>query len=178
LLLEDLGDRRSGDQLHGCSAQDAFSAIRQLASFHAEWWDNPKLETIDWVPLAESDFNKGGVALYSIAWPLFLQKFGSALPDDVRRIGERLSDQIVGMLDRFNDRPRTFCHGDYRLDNMFFGVRPEHAPVSVVDWQIALRTTGTFDSATLSARACHRQCAARSRSNCYAPTTTASSNSA
>jgi len=145
LLLEDLGDRRSGDQLHGCSAQDAFSAIRQLASFHAEWWDNPKLETIDWVPLAESDFNKGGVALYSIAWPLFLQKFGSALPDDVRRIGERLSDQIVGMLDRFNDRPRTFCHGDYRLDNMFFGVRPEHAPVSVVDWQIALRTTGTFD---------------------------------
>ena len=64
---------------------------------------------------------------------------------DVRRIGERLSDQIVGMLDRFNDRPRTFCHGDYRLDNMFFGVRPEHAPVSVVDWQIALRTTGTFD---------------------------------
>jgi hypothetical protein len=61
LLLEDLGDRRSGDQLQGCSAQDALLAIRQLASFHAEWWDNPKLETIDWVPLAESDFRGGAV---------------------------------------------------------------------------------------------------------------------
>jgi Domain of unknown function (DUF227). len=55
LLLEDLGDRRLGDQLKGCSAEDAFAAIRQLASFHAEWWDSPKLETIDWVPLGESD---------------------------------------------------------------------------------------------------------------------------
>src|SRR6476646_7731201 len=100
LLLEDLGDRRLGNQLKGSSAEDAFTAIRQLASFHAEWWDSPKLKTIDWVPLAESDLTKGGLALYPIAWPLFLQQFGSDLPDDMRRIGERLSDQIVGMLDR------------------------------------------------------------------------------
>jgi hypothetical protein len=147
LLLEDLGDRRLGDQLQGCSAEDAFAAIRQIASFHAEWWESPKLKTIDWVPLSESDINKGGLTLYPIAWPLFLQQYGSALPDDFRRIGERLSDQIVGMLDRFKDRPRTFCHGDYRLDNMFFGVRPEHAPISVVDWQIAIRGNGTYDVA-------------------------------
>ena len=37
-----------------------FAAIRQLATFHAEWWDSPKLKTIDWVPLGESDLNKGG----------------------------------------------------------------------------------------------------------------------
>jgi aminoglycoside phosphotransferase (APT) family kinase protein len=82
------------------------------------------------VPLGESDLNKGGLALYSIAWPLYLQQFGADLPDDMRRIGERLSDQIVGMLDRFQDRPRTLCHGDYRLDNFFFGERPEHDPWS------------------------------------------------
>jgi len=145
LLLEDLGDRRLGDQLQCCSAEDAFVAIRQLASFHAEWWDSPKLTTIDWVQLTESDLNKGGLALYPIAWPLFLQQFGSDLPDDMRRIGERLSDQIVGMLDRAMDRPRTLCHGDYRLDNFFFGARPEHTALTVVDWQIATRSIGTFD---------------------------------
>src|SRR5579872_6810215 len=48
LLLEDLGDRRLGDQLKGCSSEDAFAAIRQIASFHAEWWDSPKLKSIDW----------------------------------------------------------------------------------------------------------------------------------
>jgi hypothetical protein len=147
LLLEDLGDRRLGDQLQGCSADDAFAAIRQIASFHAEWWESPKLKAIDWVPLGESDINKGGMALYPIAWPLFLRQYGSALPDDFRRIGEQLSDQVVGMLDRFKDRPRTLCHGDYRLDNMFFGVRPEHAPITLVDWQIATRTNGTYDVA-------------------------------
>jgi len=145
LLLEDLGDRRLGDQLAGCSAEDAFSAIRQLASFHAEWWDSPKLKTIDWVPLGESDLNKGGLALYPFAWPMFLQQFGSDLPDDMRRIGERLAGQIVGMLDRARDRPRTLCHGDYRLDNFFFGIRPEQAALTVVDWQIAVQSIGTYD---------------------------------
>jgi aminoglycoside/choline kinase family phosphotransferase len=76
---------------------------------------------------------------------LFVQQYGSVLPDDLLRIGERLSDQVIGMTDRFKDRPRTLCHGDYRLDNMFFGTCPEHAPVSVVDWQIAIRSTGAFD---------------------------------
>ena len=131
--------------MKGCSAEDAFAAIRQLASFHAEWWDSPKLKAIDWVPLGESDLNKGGLALYPIAWPLFLQQIAPDLPDDMRRIGERLSEQIVGMLDRFIDRPRTLCHGDYRLDNFFFATRPEHAGLTVVDWQIAIRSTGTYD---------------------------------
>ena len=145
LLLEDLGDRRLGDQLKGCSAEDAFAAVRQIATFHAEWWDSPKLKTIDWVPLGESDLNKGGCALYPIAWPMFLQQYGSNLSDDMRRVGERLSDQIVGMLDSFKDRPRTLCHGDYRLDNFFFGVRPEQAALTVIDWQIAVQGTGTYD---------------------------------
>jgi hypothetical protein len=145
LLLEDFGDRRLGDQLQGCSAEDALSAIRQIASFHAEWWESPKLNSMDWIPLGESDINKGGLALYPVAWPQFLQLFGSALPDEFLRIGERLSDRVVGMLDRFKDRPRTVCHGDYRLDNMFFGECSEHPPVSVVDWQIAIRSSGAYD---------------------------------
>src|ERR1700687_4419934 len=58
LLLKTLGTRRLGDQLKGCSADDGFAAIRQLASFHAEWWDSPQLKTTDWGPLGESELNK------------------------------------------------------------------------------------------------------------------------
>ena len=166
LLLEDLGDRRLGDQLQGCSREDAFAAIRQLASLHAEWWDSPKLKAIGWLPHVESDLNKGGLALYPIAWPLFLQKFGSELPEDMRRVGERLSERIVGMLDRFRDHPRTLCHGDYRLDNFFFAARPEHAALTVIDWQIAIQSTGTYDVGYF----------ARSNWTCCATTTTGSSN--
>ena len=144
LLLEDLGDvgleigcRALGrGRLYGDPSARVIS--RRMVGI-------PKLQTIDWVPMGESELNKGGLVLYAFAWPLFLQQFGSDLPDDMRRLGERLSEQIVGMLDRVQDRPRTLCHGDYRLDNFFFGARPEHDALTVVDWQIAVRSIGTYD---------------------------------
>jgi len=145
LLLEDLGDRRIGDQLAGCSAQDAFAAVRQLATLHGEWWDSPKLQPFEWMPLGESELNKGGMALYPIAWPLYLQQFGDGLADDMKQMGERLCGQIAGLLDRARDRPRTICHGDFRLDNLFFGSKPGQAALTVVDWQIVIRSIGTYD---------------------------------
>lgn len=145
LLLEDLGDRRLGDQLQGCSKDDVFATVSQIATLHGEWWESPKLNEIEWVPRGESDLNKGGMALYPFAWPMYLQKFGVGLADDVRSMGERLQPQIAGMLDRFRERPRTLCHGDYRLDNMFFGNGSGQTPLTVVDWQIAIQSTGTYD---------------------------------
>lgn len=145
LLLEDLGDRRIGDQLNGCSAEDAFVAVRQIATLHGEWWDSPGLEALDWMPAGDSELNKGGMALYPFAWPLYLQRYGDGLPDDMRRIGERLCGQIAGMLERTRDRPHTICHGDFRLDNLFFGARSDQPPIAAVDWQIALRSVGTYD---------------------------------
>ena len=38
----------------------------------------------------------------------------------------------------------TFCHGDYRLDNMFFGDDGEFA---VIDWQVSGLAGGNFDVA-------------------------------
>ena len=103
LLLEDLGDRRLGDQLKGCPAEDAFAAVRELASFHAEWWDSPKVATIDWVPLGESELNKGGLFLYSIAWER----------RDVRRLPCKLElgieVELVGVQAAFRTWRETTC---------------------------------------------------------------------
>jgi hypothetical protein len=145
LLLEDLGERRLGDQLNGCSAEDAMLAVRLLADFHAQWWESPKLGALEWMPTSDSDLNKGGLMLYPFAWPMFFERFGSKLPSEFKSIGERLSGQLAGMLDRFRDRPRTVCHGDFRLDNLFFGTKPSHPPLTAVDWQIAVKSTGTYD---------------------------------
>lgn len=41
LILEDLDSGRPGDQVAGCSLQDAELAIRQVATMHAAWWGNP-----------------------------------------------------------------------------------------------------------------------------------------
>src|SRR5229473_7337484 len=44
LLMEDLAPARVGDQLAGCSAEDARSAVGALAKCHALWWRNPRLK--------------------------------------------------------------------------------------------------------------------------------------
>src|SRR4029079_10196445 len=43
LLMEDLAPAQVGDQVAGCPVAHAELAIRELAKFHATWWDSPKL---------------------------------------------------------------------------------------------------------------------------------------
>src|SRR5205085_3514 len=40
LLFEDLTALRPGDNLYGCTLEDAVLAVRQIARFHARWWEH------------------------------------------------------------------------------------------------------------------------------------------
>jgi aminoglycoside/choline kinase family phosphotransferase len=153
LLLEDLSACRLGDQLAGASADELRLAVAELAKLHAAWWNSPRLEAFPWVPVANDPVNKAGLALYPQAWPAFLERFGHALPEAMRRTGERLGACVGAILDRFTVAPRTICHGDYRLDNLFFG--GPAAPLAVIDWQIAVRSVGTYDVGYLMSQSVH-----------------------
>lgn len=145
LLLEDLAAARLGDQLAGCSIEDAELTIREIAKLHTAWWNSPKLDELTWMPEARDPINKAGVALYPQAWPSFMERLGHTLPEEMQRIGERLGAQVGDILDRFVEGPRTICHGDLRQDNLFFAAKPGDAPLTLIDWQIALRGVGTYD---------------------------------
>jgi len=145
LLLEDLAGARIGDQLAGCSADDAKLAIANLAKSHAQWWNHPRLDSLTWMPVTADPINKAGMALYPVAWPQFLERFGSNCPAEVLRIGEMLEPHFTAMLDMFSSGSRTVLHGDYRLDNLFFATSPGEVPLHVIDWQIAMRGIGTYD---------------------------------
>jgi thiamine kinase-like enzyme len=41
--------------------------------------------------------------------------------------------------------PHMLCHGDARLDNIFFGSPDGKQPLTFVDWQIAVRARGPYD---------------------------------
>jgi hypothetical protein len=145
LLLEDLGGSRIGDQLASCSLDDARLALDELTKLHIAWWNKPELETLTWVPATEDPVNKAGLSLYPLAWPGFVERLGSTCPAAMLRTGEKLGAQAGAILERFSAGPRTLLHGDYRLDNLFFGVRPADPPLTVIDWQIAVRGVGTYD---------------------------------
>ena len=45
--------------------------------------------------------------------------------------------------------PHTIVHGDYRLDNLFFGGADPRGEPAVVDWQLSTRGCGVYDLAYL-----------------------------
>ncbi len=145
LLLEDLASARIGDQLRGCTLEEARLLLRELATLHAAWWNSPRLAELDWVPDSGSPINKAGLTLYPLAWPAFVERFGKETPPELLTIGERLGQHVNQILDRFCQGPRTLCHGDYRADNFFFAAEPGQPPLRVIDWQIAVRAVGTYD---------------------------------
>jgi hypothetical protein len=145
LLIEDLGDARIGDQLESCSIEDAERVIDELARLHAAWWNAPELEALDWVPDANSEVNRSGLMLYPMAWPMWKERFGEAVSERVIRAGEALGARYPEILDRLVAGPRTLCHGDCRLDNLFFATDPTHPALRAIDWQIAIRGVGTYD---------------------------------
>ena len=152
LLLEDLANARQGDSVAGCSMDDAQRAIVQLARFQAAWWDNPRLDELDWMPL-KCEESSAYVDIYPGAWASLLTQAGDGMPEKLRQLGEMLRPQITGIKTRLTRRPRTIVHGDYRLDNCFFDDAPEPKPPVVLDWEFCARGRGVCDVATFISEA-------------------------
>jgi hypothetical protein len=155
LVLEDLGGLRVGDQVAGATIDDAERALRTAADLHAAWWDNPALDTLDWMPAGNDAVYKMAATNYPLAWPFFVDGFGDLLTAEQRSIGERLIDRVGDLIEENARPPWTVNHGDFRLDNLFFDDHADHAddgapagPCTVIDWQIASRSrTGCLDVA-------------------------------
>jgi aminoglycoside/choline kinase family phosphotransferase len=145
LLLEDLSRIRLGDQLAGATVDEAKLAVHELAKLHAAWWQNPRLHAFDWMPMANDQVNKMGLTLYPQAWGVFMERFGAKLDPRMIPIGQKLGAKVNDILDRFATRPLTICHGDFRLDNLFFHDSGSERPLTAIDWQITIRSTGTYD---------------------------------
>lgn len=147
LLLEDMAPARMGDQLVSVSVPDAELCVRELARFHAAWWDTARMHELEWIPLASDPVNLFVEPVYQQSWPPFLATLGANLPQEMKELGERMNTRITKLFHGFDDLPRTIVHGDFRADNLFFGDDTGRPPLAVLDWQICVRSTGTYDLA-------------------------------
>ncbi len=150
LLLEDMAPARVGDHAEGCTLEEAELAIREIAKFHATWWEHPRLEELAvWLPMMDAPVHQSAEGSYQQAWEPFIQNFGERLSPAMRKTAEAISTRIIKLQSSISDRPHTIIHGDYRTDNLFFATPEGGDPLSVVDWQIACRGRGIFDVAYL-----------------------------
>jgi hypothetical protein len=130
LLLEDVAPAQQGDQIAGCSAEQARLAIRELARLHAPVLGDPALASTDWL----NQSPVVGQALVSQLLPGFLDRYGDRVAPEHRALCKRFVASLDGWLAERRP-PVGLVHGDFRLDNMLFGAAGSPRPLTVVDWQ-------------------------------------------
>lgn len=145
LVLEDLSPAEPGNQIAGCSVEQARLAVVELARLHGPRWNDPTLHDVDW--LQRRTARADGDMLQSVYQHLLTPFLGTyakyltkAQIDLATAFGLCLSDWIDG-----RSNVLTLGHGDYRLDNLLFGTPAGGPAVAVVDWQTPNHGPGIVD---------------------------------
>jgi Phosphotransferase enzyme family len=135
LLLADMAPAVQGDQIAGCTAQEAILAVEALAGLHGPSWCDPvwlDLPTIVMPKPGDEAAAKGLGDVSKMAADITIEKLGDRMSSEDR---ETLTAAMGSVTPWLLAEPRRFAlmHGDYRLDNMLFD--PDRTRVTVVDWQ-------------------------------------------
>ena len=147
LLMHDLPRHVQGNQLLVPTRSEAELAMDAAASIHAGWWDDPVLDTFDWLsgtravpPQIDAE------AIYTAFWPAFCDRYGDRVTDPMKKVGEAYCGNIQRWLDS-RDGPRCLTHNDFRPDNMLYCSDDAEKPIIIVDWQTVGVGAGAGDIA-------------------------------
>ena len=133
LLFEDLAPARGGNQLAGCSIEDARAAIREAAALHAPSWEHPELTALSWLA-ADPAVTAHVRMLYPQAQAVFRERYAGLLEPELMAVCEGLAARPELWYGR-EIRSKSLVHGDFRLDNMLFDIHDGSEPLAVLDWQ-------------------------------------------
>lgn len=145
LLLEDLAPRKPGVQAQACTTAQAAGAIRNLALLHAPRWNDSAL--YDETYLLGTSGQRSAESLAGIARAAaaeFVERYATEMGRDNCDTMLAAADCLADWLGA-EQSPFTLLHGDYRLDNLMFGERPDD--VYALDWQTAAVGSPTRDLA-------------------------------
>ena len=148
LVLEDMLGMETGNRMEGATERQAKVAIRAIARLHGTYWNK-----VDQPPVAGMHYSLHPKyrPLVQLAYLRFLvpalKNFGDHFPEDMRRLAEAYGPRIADHMADVAAQPLTFGHGDFLLDNMFFG--PDGSDdFAVIDWQVSGISSGLYDVAS------------------------------
>ena len=128
LLIEDLKGYQIGDQVAGCTRQQALAVIDAIAELHSSGWGAAAPDVISHNNPMQRD---GMIAGFQAGWPVVLQHFSDLVPKTALPVGEQMPSLVAPLLERMCAQPTCLAHADVRLDNIFFG----QDEIALVDWQ-------------------------------------------
>ncbi len=145
LVMEDLGDMRSVDQLDGVQIDDTRAALSAMAQFHAAWWEHDDIPTLSstFLPVLNDVYLNALPGVFEGGWQTCQEQAGDLLTPETKALGDRFGTLVPWLLEEMST-PATFVHGDWRSDNVFYGTNDE---ISMIDFQITGFACGLYDVA-------------------------------
>ena len=135
LVLADMAPAVQGDQIAGCTPQEAQLAVEALAGLHGPSWCDSTwlgLSAISMPKPGDEAAAKGLGDVSVMAADITIDKLGARMNAEDR---ETLTAAMGLVTPWLLTEPKRYAlmHGDYRLDNMLFD--PDRTSITVVDWQ-------------------------------------------
>ena len=144
LVMEDLSKLQPGDQVKGCSPEQALLVAEAFASLHSLHWQDQSLGQQSWVlnRVQQADIF---ASLYSKGARVFRERFQGRLSEENFAIIDQL-EPIVAACNAWLSPVNTLIHGEPRVDNVIFemSLLPK---AYLIDWQFADYGNPMFDLA-------------------------------
>ena len=134
LVLEDMAPCEQGDQIRGCSVDEAEGALRNLAGLHAPSWDARGLADKDFIRRADAGIAKMMSTVLSVSTETFIERYASRMAEGDAEVLRHFAAHSERWLLETPGR-QCLVHGDYRLDNLLFATARGGTSVATVDWQ-------------------------------------------
>jgi hypothetical protein len=134
-LIEDLGHLRPGDQVTGCSPEDAKIALMAMAQMQATFLNNRLLSETPWIIPLELTVNLSQ-QVFRQALPAYLKQYAESLSNGAKQTLHWLDENGIKLMKLLARQPSTLNHGDFRLDNLFFDDSANE--IVLCDWQTPL----------------------------------------
>ena len=145
LLLEDLSQMRTGDQVAGCTAETAKQIIDAVVPLHAKYWGHPEDLAVKSVPRIDGEAQIAGItAGCEAGWDPCMAVFGDVVADEIKAARDTFLAAVPEIHRMIGRRVQTIIHGDVRLDNLMF----DESKIVLLDWALSI-STGLQDVAYL-----------------------------
>ena len=120
MVCEDLSEKcELGDQINGCSIVEANAAILELAKLHRQFWNEPRLNDLQWIR-PRMPFPENALELLD---DRLRQMLTEEQHDVVKQAAPRIPDWLALEPDN-----QTLIHVDCRVDNLLFDHSNSRAP--------------------------------------------------
>lgn len=134
LLMEDMSSCDIYEYGEEVSLQDNLIAVKNLAEFHAEWWNHPALfQHPDWLFRLDSDE----------VIEHFLEHFNrykknidtQDVPSEMHQFANNYTETIPKLFQRLCGNNLSLTHGDIWINNIMFAGKESTRQLCLLDWQ-------------------------------------------